>query len=139
MTRDRLDLLFQHCADLGIDVEWDDLGSKRRGHYNWVDDKIVLSLRLTHAQATACLAHEVAHRSLGDRCSTPAVERRAWELAAAMLVTPEQYAAAEQMVGPHISALALELGLTPKVIEAWRRWWEKRGRALHLARSEDSG
>lgn len=139
MTRDRLDHLFQHCADLGIDVEWDDLGSHRRGHYNWVDDKIVLSLRLTRAQATACLAHEVAHREFGDRCSTPAVERRAWELAAAMLVTPEQYAAAEEQVGPHASALALDLGVTPQVIEAWRRWWEKRGREIWRRRSGDLG
>lgn len=143
MTRDRLHHLFQHCADLGIDVEWDDLGSKRRGHYNWVDDKIVLSLRLTRAQATACLAHEVAHRELGDQCSTPAVERRAWEHAAAFVISPPEYAAAEDLVGHHTSSLAIELGVTPKMIEAWRRWWEKRGRDLWERRSgvrpEESG
>jgi transposase-like protein len=30
--------------------------------------------------------------------------------------------------------LAIELGVTPRLIEAWRRWWEKRGRTLAAAR-----
>jgi Zn-dependent peptidase ImmA (M78 family) len=130
VTRNRLDHLFQHCADLGIEVEWDDLAGSRRGAYYWREDRIVLSLRLTVAQATATLAHEVAHAKFGDRCSSPAAEKRAWEFAAAFLITPAEYRAAEAIVGHHASALAIELGVTPKLIEAWRRWWETRGRTL---------
>lgn len=130
MRRDRLDHLFQHCADLGIEVDWDDLGSKRRAEYVWVEDRIVLNPRLTRSQATASLAHELGHQRFGDTCSTPAKERRAWEYGAAFLITPGEYAAAEDLVGCHTSALAIELGVTPKLIEAWRRWWEKRGRHL---------
>jgi hypothetical protein len=131
LTRDRLDLVFQHCADLGINVEWTDLGSRRRGEYRWHDDTIVLSIRLTRAQATATLAHELGHQRFGDRCSSPRAERRAWEYGAAFLITPAQYAAAEDLAGHHTAALAIELGVTPKLVEAWRRWWETRGRQLH--------
>ena len=132
MKRDQLDLLFQHCADLGIDVEWSDLAAHRHGEYHWTGDRIVLNLRLTRRQAISALAHELGHQAYGDRCSTPAAERRAWEYAAAFLITPARYAAAERVVGHHLSALAAELEVTPRVVEAWRRWWAKRGHQLHL-------
>lgn len=138
LTQDHLDVLFQHCADLNIEVDWADLGDKRHGEYHWQDDRIVLSPRLTAAQATACLAHELGHQKFGDRCSDPAAERRAWEYGAAFLIRPEEYRAAERLVGHHVSALAIELGVTPKLIEAWRRWWEKRGRLLQLKRTGSS-
>lgn len=134
-------MLFQHCADLGIDVEWCDLGSIRRGEYRRNGDRIILNWRLSQRQATATLAHELGHHRFGDACSTPAKERRAWEYGAALIVSPDEYASAEDLVGCHASALALELGVTPKLIEAWRRWWEKRGqhlpRAALVSSSED--
>jgi hypothetical protein len=130
LTRDRLHELFAHCADLGIEVKWCDLGSHRRGHYRDSAKSITLSHRLTRAQATACLAHECGHQKFGDTCSTPAAERRAWEYAAAFMITPEEYRTAEALVGHHPAALALELGVTPKMIEAWRRWWKTRGQFL---------
>lgn len=127
---DRLDLALQHCADLGIDVEWRDLGPKRRGGYDWRRERIVLSTRLTAVQAVCSLWHEIGHYRFGDTCSTKASEERAWQYAAAVLVTPAEYARAEQLVGCHPNALASHLGVTPKLIEAWRRWWEKRGKWL---------
>lgn len=133
MTFDRLDHLFQHCADLGLIVEWSDLGQYRRGHYRRDGDEITLNWHLTRAQATSTLAHELGHQRFGDRCSTPAGERRAWEYGAALLITPQQYAVAEAAVGHHMSALAVELAVTPKLIEAWRRWWRKQGRHLESA------
>lgn len=130
MKRDRLDLLFQHCADLGLDVDWLDFGEYRRGEYHLRGDRIVLNWRLSRSQATATLAHELGHRRFGHGCSTPANERRAWEYGAALIIAPEAYAAAEHLVGHHVSALAVELGVTPRLIEAWRRWWLTRGRLL---------
>jgi hypothetical protein len=127
---DRHEHLLQHCADLGIDVEWADLGSHRRGEYRAYSDRIVLSWLLTRRQANATLAHELGHRKFGDTCSQPARERRAWEYGAAMLITPGEYRAAEDLVGHHLSALAIELEVTPRLIEAWRRWWVRRGRQL---------
>jgi hypothetical protein len=126
MTRDRLDELFQHCADLGIDVQWHDLGERRRGEYRRHERTIVLNPRLTRRQVVACLAHELGHERFGHGCSTPANERRAWEYAAALVLTPAEYAAAEARVGDHPSGLAIELAVTPQLIEAWRRWWRKR-------------
>lgn len=130
VNRDKLDHLFQHCADLGIEVEWEDLGDTRHGEYRLRDDTIVLNHRLTRRQTISCLAHELGHRQFGDACSTPAKERRAWEYAAAFLVTPAAYRDAESLVGHTVGALAMELEVTPHVVEAWRRWWRKRGRAL---------
>ncbi len=75
----------------------------------------------------ACLAHELGHERFGHGCSSPANERRAWEYAAALVLTPAEYAAAEERVGPDPAGLALELGVTPQLIGSWRRWWHKRG------------
>lgn len=123
VTLDRLQLIHEMCADDGIDVVYEDLGAKRRGHYDWMVDKIVLNPRLTRAQEASSCAHELAHRRLGDRCSTGFTERRAWEFAAAMLVLPHEYAEAERKVGHHVNALAAELGVTKRLIESWRRWY----------------
>lgn len=107
------------------------MGPIRQGEYHRRGDFIRLNWRLTRAQATACLAHELGHQRFGDTCSTSAKERRAWEYGAAFLIAPGEYAAAEGLVGCHTSALAIELGVTPRLIDAWRRWWETKGKALH--------
>ena len=126
MTRDRLDQLLRHCADMGLEVEWCDLGEYRRGDYCDELRVIRLNSRLTVAQATATTAHEIGHATFGDRCSTAAIERRAWEYGASLAVSRHEYAAAEALVGPHVGALAAELEVTPKLIEAWRRWYLRR-------------
>ena len=122
----RLDLLFAHAADLGIDVDWADLGDHRRGFYFHDHRLIVLNRRLTRPQATAALAHEIGHATFGDRCSTPAAERRASEYGASLVITVKDYQSAERLVGHHPGALADELGVTPPLIEAWRRWYLRR-------------
>lgn len=124
----RLDLLFAHCGDLGIEVEWEDLGDVRRGHYLDDGKRIILNHRMTRAQATAALAHEVGHAVFNDRCSTPAAERRASEYGASLVINVKAYQQAERMVGHHTGALAHELGVTPHLIEAWRRWYARRPR-----------
>ncbi len=128
---DRLDHLFQHCADLGVDVEWTDLGTHRRGCVPR-HGVIELNPRMIRRQVIATLAHEIGHVTFGDAHSTPANERRAWEFGASFLISPGEYRSAEERVGEHPCALALELEVTPRLIEAWRRWWLTRGRLLHL-------
>ena len=88
-----------------------------------------MSLRLTKAQAASTLAHEIGHWEFGDTHSSPPVERRAWEYGASLLIEPEEYAEAESVVGHYTSSLAIELGVTPRLIEAWRGWWQRQGRA----------
>ncbi|GAA5154655.1 hypothetical protein GCM10023340_38570 [Nocardioides marinquilinus] len=135
MTRDRFDIAASHSADLQLDVVWLDLGPRRRGECRWRDGQVVISPRLTLVEAACTLAHEVGHAAFGDDYSTPAVERRAWEYAASLLVEPWEYAQAERVVGPDPRALALELGVTVQLVEAWRRWWQRRGRLLHHDRA----
>lgn len=109
---------------MGVDVEWTfDLPEIRRGEYREHERKILLAHGLTRVQATATLAHEMAHALYGDLCSTPANERRAWEVGAALIISVSDYAEAERRVGEHTGALAVELEVTPKVIEGWRRWY----------------
>jgi hypothetical protein len=122
----RLTLLLEHAADLGLDVEWEDLGDVRRGHYLHDEELIVLNRRLTRAQATATLAHEIGHAVFGDVRSTPRAERRASEFGASLVIDVAEYERAERLVGPHPGALADELGVTPHLVEAWRRWYEHR-------------
>jgi hypothetical protein len=126
LTRDRLELLLEHCGDLAVEVDWVDLGARRRGEY--LDDQrlIRLNTRLTRVQATATLAHEIGHAVFGDRCSTPHAERRAWEYGASLVITPDQYARAERLVGSHPAAIAVELEVTPRLVEAWREWFRRR-------------
>lgn len=120
----------QHCADLDIDVDWADLGEYLRGKCCVASNLITLNRSLTIRQATATLGHELGHHKFGDLRSTTRNERRAWEYGAALLITPEEYQVAEGRVGCHPAALAIELDVTPKMIEAWRRWWATKGQHL---------
>lgn len=121
----RLDVLFAHAADLGLDVDWADLGEHRRGEYRDDSRLILLNHALTRVQATATLAHEIGHAVFGDRCSTPRAEKRAWEYGAALIIDPADYWRAERLVGPHLNALAAELEVTPRLVSAWREWYSR--------------
>lgn len=125
----RMDLLHRHCADLGVDVEWADLGSCRRGEYRHRERLIVLNRRLTVVQATCTLSHEVGHAVLEDTETTPAVERRASEFGAGLIITPWEYERAEQIRGCCPQAMADELEVTVHLVEAWRRHYRVRGHA----------
>lgn len=133
VTRDRFDAMAMHCADLDIEIAWSDLGEFRRGYCQVGSDRIVLNSRLSLAQATSVLAHEVGHWTFGDTTSTPSAERRAWEYGASLIIEPREYAAAEALVGPSVGALAAELGVTTRIIEGWRRWWMRQGCARATA------
>jgi hypothetical protein len=117
----------QHCADLGVPIEWEDLGPKRRGKCQALAGRIILNPRMTLVQAGSTLAHEIGHWVFGDLMSTAANERRAWEYGASLMVTRFEYEMAERVVGHHPAALAIELGVTVKIVEGWRRWWLRRG------------
>ena len=125
----RLDLLYAHAADLGLAVEWADLGPQRRVDYSDHLRRIRLNHRLTRAQATEALCHELGHAAFGDRCTSRKIERRADEYGASLIIGVREYRRAERLVGEHTGALAEELGVTPHVIEAWRRWYRRRGAA----------
>ncbi len=115
--------LLDLCADHGLTVEYVDLGPRRHGQYLRRHRRIELNWNLNLRQLVPGLGHEFAHHVHNDGCSTTFAERRAWEYAARLLISPEEYAAAERIVGHSVQAIALELDLTPILVEAWRRWW----------------
>lgn len=126
---DKFDELAQHAGDLRIDVAWTfDLPGSIHAYYEDDGQLIVLNQRCTQAQVVSALAHEVGHAVFGDRCSTEAIERRADEYGASLVITRDEYAAAERLVGPHAGALARQLDVTRDLVLAWRRWWHRRGR-----------
>lgn len=125
---DKFDELLRHAADLRMDVRWAlDLPDDVHGYYDEDDRAAYLNHYCTHAQSIGALAHEVGHCVFGDRCSTEAVERRADEYGASLVIGRAEYAAAEDLVGPHAGALARHMGVTRDLVLAWRRWWYRIG------------
>lgn len=120
----KFDLLLHHCADLGVDVEYDDLGLTRHGFYRHRESLIVLNRRCTAAQLLSALAHECGHAVACDHGAT-ANHAKADEYGAALIITPAEYEAAEQAVGEHAGALAEYLGVTRRLVLAWRRWYAR--------------
>lgn len=108
--------LILHAEDMGARIVWaTDLPERGR----WVDGAGVILLRhgMTERRTLSTLAHELAHHYYRDGPQTPAIERRAWRWAARLLVTPENYAQAEQY-HPSPGALAHHLGVTVEIIHA---------------------
>jgi Zn-dependent peptidase ImmA (M78 family) len=121
VNEQRLADLVELCTSQGVRIEWVDLGAHRHGQYRRRLRLIELNPHLVLRQVVPVLAHEYAHFVYDDGCSTAAHERRAWEHAARMLITPAEYARAERLVGPHPNAIAAELDLTAVLVRAWRR------------------
>lgn len=82
--RDTVSRLLGIADQLGVRVEWADLGPMRRGEY--LDDArlIRINSRLQGFQVKDTLGHELAHALLRDRSSTIFTETRARMLGAAI-------------------------------------------------------
>lgn len=113
--------IYDLIEQLGVELVYTaDLPPQRLGCY--LDDERTILIRpgLTHALERETLHHEYIHALYRDRTSHPAVEWRAWREAAALMIDPAAYAAAEAM--SHSSAwIARELGVTVKIVEAYRK------------------
>ena len=107
----------------GFGVEWGRLRCGKAGYHHqtrtiWMDHR--LASRPTEAICT--LAHEYAHATRGDDGPQPAwVEDWCDEYAARLLISPIEYAVAESIYGPYPAALAAELGVTRRLVEAYQR------------------
>lgn len=113
---------------LGVTVMWRTRGPKGL----WVPGRRVIVLRegMGWRKERSTLAHELGHAVHNDfPTRDPRLharqENRANEFAVRLLITPEQLAEAEQVVGHHDGALALELGVTVHLIETTRRLHRK--------------
>ena len=111
---------FDLCDEQDVAIRWVEMGPIRHGRYRPRYRRIDLNPRLGLRQLVPGLAHEYAHHLHGDNCSATPAEQRAWETAADLVITREEYARAESIVGSHPHAIALELDLTGVLVCALR-------------------
>jgi Zn-dependent peptidase ImmA (M78 family) len=119
-----MNTLLTVAEEAGVAVVWRDLG-RRRGEYRHAPAIITLNPRMSIALQRSTLAHELGHHHHGDTWTddprlTAIREHRADTYAAALLIRPDAYAAAEALVGPHPGAIARELDIAVYVVQAWQ-------------------
>lgn len=111
------------AADLGLSVV-ESRGAHRSG-YHPGDRTIHLRPGGRGRVQRSVLAHEIAHHVLGHRPTDIGVlrarqERAANEWAALILITPDAYAAAEQLRDGHPSAIACDLHVADELVIIYR-------------------
>ena len=92
----------------------------------------LISLRddLGYVNWRCTLAHELGHYVLGHSPTASGwwsarQEKQADQWAANLLITPDDYAAAENTHGPHAGAIASELEVTCHMVNVWRSNFER--------------
>lgn len=118
-----MEQLLARAAAQGVRVAWRDLG-RRAGEYH-SSGLILLNPSRSATTQRVTLAHELGHVHYGHAWTEDPItrehhERLADRFGARLLISREAYVAAEWLVGPHVGALARELGVTTTVVEAWR-------------------
>ncbi|WP_136041430.1 MULTISPECIES: ImmA/IrrE family metallo-endopeptidase [unclassified Microbacterium] len=99
---------------------------RTRGGFDPMTRTIRLSPGMSARTTRSVLAHELGHARFGHApARLPTVraqqERQADEWAACRLITPEAYAEAEELRGPHLASLAFELGVTIELVIAYQQ------------------
>lgn len=122
---------------LGVRVEYGEMPDDRDGEY--LHDRQLIRLRSGMAARLhrSVLAHEVAHAVFADVPSmfgpvNRKQERRADEWAALRLISPDAYRRAEAMHGCHPGALAVELGVITRIVEAYQRVLARIGDTVYV-------
>lgn len=111
----------ERIRSIGVDLTWTDaLPPQRLGAYLDDERRILIRSGLTTPLEQETLHHEFIHAWHRDRTSHPAVEWRAWREAAAMIIRPIEYAAAER-ISTSSAYIAHELGTTVRIVESYRR------------------
>ena len=123
-----IDDLHQLADTIGVTVETHLAGPK--GRYVHRTRTVSLRADLGPTRYRCTLAHELAHAVAGDEPTgigwlDARMERIADERAARWLITPDAYAAAEALYGPHPGAIARELGVTLHILQTWQSLYER--------------
>ena len=105
----------------GVQVnETDDLNPAFNGMYRHPERLILIRKGLDYWKRRSILAHELGHAFHRDEHhGDPRLELRADQYAARLLISEDEYRAAEHLHGPHPGAIAHELGVTPDVVTTW--------------------
>lgn len=129
MRRPTMDSLLQHCAELGLQVQWAHLTGNLSGCYDHTTKTIWLEADDPEWMNIPNLMHELIHAQRGDDGHQPAsIERHINRTVAHALITEDDYARAEQISGARGSGgIAQELGLPRWVVSAYRaELWQHR-------------
>ncbi|GMA33537.1 ImmA/IrrE family metallo-endopeptidase [Litorihabitans aurantiacus] len=124
------------AEEMGWHVVYRDLG-RRSGEVR-SGGVIVINPRKGYLTQRMTLAHELGHVALGHdwgtRHDAAADERAADIWAAGVLIKPDDYRMAEEIVGSHPGALAKELGVTAGLVVYWQQHHQRRGTFLRVVR-----
>ena len=116
-----------HAASLGIRIIDACLPAGTLALWDETTRTILASPGLLYRQRRCVLAHELAHAVNGDEHSplddVAALkrERKADQIAAGWLLTPDAVATALAVSPDSLSAAAAELEVTDRILEAWLR------------------
>ncbi|WP_435298493.1 ImmA/IrrE family metallo-endopeptidase [Timonella sp. A28] len=118
-----MDELITHAASIGCRVYYLPLPHTHYGYLATAHD-IVVNSRLPYDFQREVLAHELGHSRYGHDLRTrhdiPKDERKADTYAAHLLITPQEYARAEDMYEGCWKSIACELGVSTKMVRAWQ-------------------
>lgn len=118
--------LLDLARQAGITIEYCPLPPDRNGDYHLATRTIRLRPGM-HARRHRCvLAHELGHAAFDDVPSPfgpihAKQERRADEWASLRLIDLDDYRHVEQMHDGHLGAMAIELGVMRRTLEAFQR------------------
>lgn len=125
--------LLAEARRLGVRVHLAHLEEPFLGIYDDAASRIYVTLGLSMDEIKATLAHELGHAYHRHPCSSGPNERQADKRGAWLLIDASAYAAAER-VDDHPASIALELGVTLKVIEDYQQYWLSEGQTSASSR-----
>lgn len=120
-----IDALIDVAEARGYHIRWHKRGPKAA----WIPARNTISIRygMDDTETLCSLAHELGHAYYNDPAGHyGAHELRANRFAAQLLISPTEYALAEEIYGPYPQRLAQELGVTIKVLETWQALHERK-------------
>lgn len=113
-----------YAASLGVDVCSDNLPDDKQGMYVRTLNLIMIERDTTYRVKRCALVHELVHWEYQDAgCRGVAgmkSERRARLLTASLLVSPAEYASAEEIYDGERLCMASELDVTVQVLDDYR-------------------
>ena len=132
MSRITIDVLEQQAEHMGLKVLESDIPGTTCGLYCDQLRTIWLADWLNDRQRLCTLCHELVHAKYRDLgCGTRfgvKCERRARRETASTLISPVEFAMAEEVYGDNAWMMAAELGVTIQVLEDYRQLLEERSR-----------
>lgn len=129
--------LFEMLDALNVTVEYCDVPADRDGDYDHATRHMRIQHDLPYRRYRSAIGHETCHAVFGDVKSRfgpvgAKQERRADEWAALRLIDLEDYQQQEQRHDGHVEAMAIALGVTVELVEAYRGLLFRSGDAVYV-------